>query len=381
MTPRAHYRHAGFSLIDLMIGMVIGIFALLAVALVFRNFAAERNTNIGTLESQSNGTMALYLLERDLGQAGYAMAKLQNCPFISYYYNGSTFNATPLPGNMAGSGAYALSTLPVRIITNNSGSDTLEIQYGNPASGVAGSEITSPVTYPGAYPITSAIGFNQGDLAVADISNQCTLIAVTNNTSPVLSPIAHDGTNPLYNVAAAPGGAGWNNVDAAALAANPVPYLANLGAFVSRRYTTSLTNGLYALRAADFPAYGANSVVDEIVFLKAQYGLSATASSYAVTGWVDGNTAIDNTTASRVVAIRIGVLARSPLTEKAPVNAPSMFSILPPISGNSTMGAPALGQCGTDPGTMEVQCSVPDTHFRYRAYSTIVPLKNVIWSR
>ena len=107
----------GFNLVDLMIGVVISMFAMLAVAVVFRDFGKTRNTEVQAIESQSNGTMALYLIERDLGQAGYAMMRLQNCPFINWYYNGTGYYNTPYgTTNLPGTNNVALTTLPVRIV-------------------------------------------------------------------------------------------------------------------------------------------------------------------------------------------------------------------------------------------------------------------------
>lgn len=374
------HRQRGFNLIDLMIGVVISMFAMLAVAVVFRDFGKTRNTEVQAMESQSNGTMALYLIERDLAQAGYAMMKLQNCPFINWYYNGTGYYDTPYgTASLPGSGHIALTTLPVRIIDGDTDSDTLEIQYGNPVAGATGSEIGAAMVYPGSYPINAAVGFASGDRVVTNIGNICTLHAVT-NADPVASPIEHANTNP-YNVNAAPGGNGWNSVTAGDLTADPSAYMANLGNFVSRRYTVAATGGRFALQLAELPAFTANTVVDEIVFLKAQYGLSATNTSDSVTSWVDGGTLIDNTSAARVIAVRVGVVARSPLLEKEAVAAAATLSVLPALSGTSTLAAPSAGECGTDATTKEVKCTVPDTHFRYRTYSTIIPLKNVIWTR
>ncbi len=199
-------------------------------------------------------------------------------------------------------------------------------------------------------------------------------------SDPVESPIEHATTNP-FNPATSPGGSGWNSVTAGDLVATPKPFLSNMGNLVSRRYQVTTSGTASSLTLAELPAFSTNTVVDDIVFLKAQYGLAATASSTEVSSWESGDAAIDNTTAARVIAVRIGVVARSPLYEKDEVQASPTFSVLPAIAGAGTLAAPPAGECDTSTATMEVKCTVPDTHYRYRAYSTIVPLKNVIWTR
>jgi hypothetical protein len=104
----------------------------LAVSVTFKDFGQSRTTQTQTSETQTNGTLALYLIERDLGQAGYGLMNLQNCPYINYYYN-TGFITSPFPNNLnalPGSGTIALTTLPVRIVDGDVGSDTLEVQFG-----------------------------------------------------------------------------------------------------------------------------------------------------------------------------------------------------------------------------------------------------------
>ena len=379
------FRQAGFNLLDLLIGVAISLFGLLAVAVVFRDFGQQRTTQVNASESQTNGTMALYLIERDLGQAGYGMMGLQNCSYINYYNNGDAipahFNDPFLPGV-----ATALTTLPVRIIDGGVGvSDSMIVQFGNPNAGTNGSLINNIVTYPSDYPISSAVGFAVGDKAVANINNICTMIEVTTNPiSPSGTPVAvlsinHETSSP-FNVNASPGGAGWNSVTAADLAATTKPFLYNLGGFVSRRYSVAPSSGTFALMLDEFPYTSpATPLVDEIVFMKAQYGIAGavitpcpTASSKVVTAWVTGATAINNTTACHVIAVRVGVVARSPLLEKNGIDAPTTLTVLP---------APPTGAGAAVTYTIPNLDANGKAHYRYRAYTTIIPLKNVIWSQ
>ncbi len=103
---------------------------------------------------------------------------------------------------------------------------------------------------------------------------------------------------------------------------------------------------------------------------------SITGSPATVTSWVSGATALTGNSCSGaavhpacVVAVRIGVVARSSQSAKETVDQPNPLTVLPQIGS------------GSPPAGAAVTYTLPDTSMRYRAYSTIIPLKNVIWGR
>ncbi|MBP7081338.1 MAG: PilW family protein, partial [Rhodocyclaceae bacterium] len=134
------------------------------------------------------------------------------------------------------------------------------------------------------------------------------------------------------------------------------------GSFFSRTYGVGLTS----LTVGDYPAYTTSNLVDGIVFMKAQYGLSANATSSTVLQWVSGATVINSSNVDRVVALRIGVVARSTKREDGEIDQPNPLPLFDEKAAT---------------GTDAVTYAVPDLNARYRAYSTIVPLKNMIWTR
>ena len=65
----------GFSLVELMVGMVI---ALLGIIIIFQMFSVSENnksTNTSGADAQQNGALALYLLEREIMMAGYGIMR------------------------------------------------------------------------------------------------------------------------------------------------------------------------------------------------------------------------------------------------------------------------------------------------------------------
>ena len=406
---RKKHALSGFSLIELMVGLTISLLGLLALGQIMLTFSQTRNSITQTTSAQSNGVMALYLIEKDLAQAGFSMMELQNCDRINFHFNGTSYDQAPLPTALPASGTVALTALPVRIISGGTGSDTLEIQYGNPRSGIPGVEINNvQANYADDYLVTSNVGFVTGDMIVANIppagggTGVCTMAVVTAPTKASPTTIAsklswiieHVPAGSPYNLGADPNGAtaGWEpatTVLYSELSTPNIPFLANLGSFISNRYTLVSANGRSVLNVGQLPAFTANPLVDEIVFLKAQYGLAAagcTGTACAqVAGWSDAaNFVVTAANSSRINAIRVGLLARSPLYEKdAPAGTSEVFSVLPAAPGvtaATTVADPGAGTCATDTTTWEVKCRVDVPNYRFRAYSTVVPLKNVIWN-
>jgi type IV pilus assembly protein PilW len=352
----------GFNLIDLLIGMAISLMGLLAVGQILLSFTQQRNTITQTLEAQSNGVMAMYLMEKDFTQAGYGLMNIQDCSRINWYFNGTGHYDDPYGPVTAN---LAFTTLPLKITDGGAtGSDAFEVQYGNPRSGAPVAVAIQNQTggYGTQINVASVAGFAQSDLIVTDVGGSCTMgqIDTPNTVSVSLNRPTAPAASYLYNTNARPAGAaaGWE-----AAVANTT-LVANLGAFVSRRYR--IANEV--LQVADYnSAYTYSDLVDGIVFLKAEYGLDTNADG-TVDVWSTGVPAVNVPgIGTQVVAIRLGLVARSPLYEKTAVDAPTVLTVLPAIT--------------TAPTSLAVTYAVPDTHYRYRTYYTVIPLRNAIWAR
>jgi type IV pilus assembly protein PilW len=119
-----------------------------------------------------------------------------------------------------------------------------------------------------------------------------------------------------------------------------------------------------------------------VVNLQAQYGISASAASNQITAWVEpsGATWAAPTVANRnrIKAIRISVIARNSKSETTSISA----------ACSSTTAASPTGLCAWE-GTAASPAPAVDlsqmdanwARYRYRVFSTIIPLRNVIWSK
>lgn len=327
-------RQRGFNLIELLIGLTISLMGLAAVSQVMMTFSKKRNAITQTMAAQDNGVMALYRMEKEISQAGYGLMAVTGLPTLQTC-------ATITDG------ANSFSPVPVQIVDNGAGnSDEIRLVYAYTTSGLPGTELNAS----GGYTMTSTqynvranVGFSVGDKVVA--TNNCIVTTVNS----VASQLAI-GFNPAQTASTNSG------------------YVANLGpnGIVGRHF--AVTSG--ALTMGEYPAYTANNLVDEIVYLKAQYGLAANSTATVVSSWVSGSTAINSGNVARLIAVRVGVVARSALRENETIDQPNPLPLLPEVTDS---GGVSIGAAAT--------YSVPDARYRYRAYSTVIPLKNVIWTR
>lgn len=365
----SHKRQGGMSLIEMMIGLTIGLLGMLAVSQVFVNFNQHRKLATSTMEAQGNGALAQFVISRDLNQAGYGLMEVTpNCSTINWAFGDDVLMTVQPP----------ISTMPVRLLGNGAAGDLIEVQYGKALSAVPLTTIDfGQAAYANSFDTVGTTGFFKGDLLIGQRNNVCTLVQVTNVTAAVAGCsgecIEHNQAEPVpnhaeysgmvFNVAADPNGVteGWETL----IANDP---LVNLGVFSGKRYSV-LAN---QLSLAQFPTYTDSPLVDRIIYLKAEYGLD-TDNNKAVDSWV-GSAATGVTVTNvnfspdpaingnrRVLAIRFGLVAQGIQADAG--NTTTSIEVLPATTGGGA-----------------VTFAVPDSKYSYKAYYTIVPLRNVLWA-
>jgi type IV pilus assembly protein PilW len=329
----------GFTLVEIMVGLAIGMLATLVIMQVFSVFESQKRVTTGTADAQTNGGIALYNIGRELQMAGYPLMPMTDSPL----------ECTTLTADGAAANISALS--PVTITDGTS--DTITLRYGSSVSGGIPTTITA-MGAPTANDVTvdNNFGCQAGDITL-----------ITNgSTCAISSASAVSGTTTVTLA----------DTTAAATSAN----LACLGDWGAITYAA--TNG-------ELTRNGVPTVAG-IVNLQAQYGISATAASNQITSWVNANngnadgidwaapTAADR---NRIKAVRIAVVARNPKTEGANVT----------TACNSATAATPTGLCAwagnaSSPApTVNLTADANWQRYRYRVFETIIPLRNMIWSK
>lgn len=349
-TARQRRSEGGFSMVELMIGMTIGLIAVVIIIQVISVFSAQRRTTSGTADAQSNGGIALFSIQRDAQMAGFGLIPLTNpalsCTTVTY----------------GGTGVTGIAPIVITDGTASTGvsaSDTITIRYGSGQTGGVVSQITAMVG--NAATVGSNLGCAVGDATLVSSGASCAVSTATAVSASGVSPISVTlGDTTLA-------GSGAN--------------LACLGTWNEVTYAANATTGdLDRTSRVNGTATTAPSVVG-IVNVQAQYGISASASSNQITGWVDATgtwAAPSVADRNRIKAIRVAVIARNAQQEAGNVT----------TACSSTTAASPTGLCAWEGSAASpaptVDLSQGDANwakYRYRVFETIIPMRNVIWAR
>lgn len=331
--PGIHVQR-GLSLIELMVAMVIGLLTTLVVMQVFSAFEGDKRTTTSAADAQTNGTIALYQIKRQIAIAGYGLPTLgggdpgTNLPY-SCTENGLNFGGVGLfPVVLVDGAGGASDTVLVRSGTSVTGGVPLK------ALGGAGTPIIG---------VNNSTGCRVGDWVL--LSNSTTGLQCA--TGPSVTAVSDTQIT---------------------LSANSPAWLGTANSKIACvRGWTELTYAVDSGRGALVSSLAANApiLVDGIVSIQAQYGVAAGKNSNLVVQWVEptGAYADPVSLASRqlIRAIRIAVVARSGLRERDDV------------TSNALTWAGGAIDLADLPG-------VDPQKFRYRVFETVIPLRNIIWS-
>ncbi len=360
------HHHRGFSLVELMVGMFVGLIGIVTIYQVFAVFEGYKRTTTSGSDAGQSGALALFTLERDLRMSGYGI----NQPTLL----GCTVNA--YNANLSAPGTFNFLLLPL-IINAGAGiaPDSITVAYGSSAYIAAPTSLTQNMASPTAtFQVANRFGMLAGDLVIAAESGKpCTLAEVTSlpggagNTSNV------NHTNGVYvNAAGTSTQSTYNSTSGLGTSYTTNGVLYDIGS-APVITTYSIVNG--QLIAAGNLGSGGNLVIaDGIVQMKVQYGMDdgvnngtiSHASYVASDGVIDRyvNSAPANWT--QVLSVRLGVVARSALMEKGD-----------PTTGicNITTVTPTWAG-----GTLDVSADPNWMCYRYKAFETTVPLRNMLWT-
>lgn len=359
--------HRGFSLVELMVGMFVGLLGIITIYQVFATFEGYKRTTTSGGDAEQAGSVALFLLERNLRMSGYGI----NQPTLL----GCTVNA--YNGNLAAPGTFTFLLLPL-IVSPGAGNapDSITVAYGNSAYVAAPTSLTQNMASPtSTFQVANRFGMQTGDLVIAAESGKpCSLAEVTalpnglgltsnvNHANGVYVNASGTSTQSTYNAAAGLG---------TSYTTNGVLYDIGPAPVVS---TFSIVNGQLTSSTNLGGSTGNLVMADGIVQMKAQYGMDdglnngtvSHASYVANDGVVDRYVNSAPALWTQVLSVRLGIVARSALMEKAD-----------PTTGvcNITTAAPTWSG-----GILDVSADPNWKCYRYKVFETTVPLRNMLWT-
>jgi type IV pilus assembly protein PilW len=363
-------RQTGFSLIEILVGLLIGLLATLVIMQVFTVFEGQKRTTTGSADAQTNGSIALYSIANELKMAGYGLLPSDNSPLecttLNYDTTGIT-DISPVTITDGGTAAGASDSITIRYGTSDAGGVPTMI------GGVTGND--AALSDSQGHPLNN-MGCNVGDVAliINALGTACNFTTVTALSAAGATPVTVTLQNPA----------------GAATSGN----LSCLGTWKTTRFQVNPSynpavpaNAQAYLQRTDssFPVPGAGTAaptVADIVNIQAQYGISATAS------WTQANLATNIANRNRIKAVRIAVVARNERQEKDLVT-----PLLPNGKACSSLTSTnPVGLCAWDPSSASPTTPSPAPaidltndpnwqHYRYRVFETIIPLRNMIWSK
>ena len=360
-------RQRGFSIVEIMVGVVIALIAVLVIYQVFATSEQLKRNTTGAAEAQQTGLISTFMLSLEIGNAGNAIAtaaqELATCPDPALPNPVDTFRST---------------LRPISIVIFPGGSDNVPDSFGVTYS-VTNSRVT-PAPFlgfapPGAdYQVESVSGFRPDDMIVAiSMGGQCARSKITAVSTPdVIGKVTITHT---------PG---------APVAFDDAAVLFNMG-HVDRAQRVHYDVAGKTLRSTNlFDAVPTpNPIASNIVNLKIQYGIDNNNDARLDT-WVPATGAWAPATLmaapllviNSIKAVRIGIIVQSEQFERDLVVAGAdgvvsgdfdwvLFDCEDPDKANCPGRLTGIIAASTSPAG----------NWRYRIYETVVPLRNHLWNR
>ena len=389
---------AGFTLVELMVAMTIGLVLALAISLSMLAMGRQFRIVGANSAAQVNSQLALSLID-EAGRAAGAGLFSNGQPICQ------SFNAWH-SGSVKSNGALLM---PARIVDGGSAGlpDQIVFTSSNAVGPLSGMPVLKAMGASSDPIVVSDAGYvSASDVAIVGVpgstTTPCTLFQVS------AAPAVATGTTNCGNASQCKtldhaAGGSFNPPSGTfttepqygfdTTGGNGPAVVMRLGTEFRQDGFRVLCNTLVSYNAftdnptctaapLDFTG-GANALVSDVVLMHAQYGISASAASDVVTNWVDASggtwAAPSATNAGRIKAIRVVLVTRSKEAASEAVTAASC------TNGGGVVNA---GPCSFDdaeaPAIDLSGLAVPAgrtwRHYRYRVHQAVIPLRNVIWS-
>lgn len=397
-SDKQHRGDNGFSIVEIMVGMVIGMLGILVIMNIFAVSEGQKRTTTSGSDAQTNGGIALSLVERDVRMAGYGFASMfaygNICPAGIQIYN----NTQAPPNDVSTSTFTPVQINPAGIPAGDANTSTISVLYGTSSRSIDGIDFKQGTVGAGAAFIlpkgSSRASINLGDTLIVTPNSPglaCTTIEVTglpgsnqcgtggnvggsiDDTAILHTPGTYENfyqncqpTAATHNRPPGPPGVDYSTgapTDGRLYTIGGQPVMR---AYAVRNSTLTVCDGAVS-NCAD--AAQANNtavwvpIADNIVSLRAVYGRDTN---------LNGDVDQWNTTAPadvrEVIAMRIAVVARSGLLEKTNAAGQCDVTTVQPTWKGSTEGAPINLS-----GISNFGC------YRYKTFQATVPLRNMIW--
>lgn len=357
----------GFSLVEILVAMIISLLGILIIFQVFEVSEGIKRTSTGGGDAQQNGLLALVAMERDARSSGFGI----NYPSLL---------GCAVQGSESGRNIdFTLTAVEIADEVSAAG-DSITFAYGNSDLLLSPPKLLTAVATNAPFvKVDNRYGFNVNDLIIVGQTGKTCSLAQASTLPTVVGQKDQVGRGAgNYNLAnLSDNYDAWNNTAQSggrlySIGANPAVMVYSIAAATRQLMVRNvMTSGT------------AEALADGIVQLQAQYGKDTTVvADGSVDAW-DTTAPTDADGWSRVLALRMAVVARSALAEK-----PGTDGLCRDINDPTDPIKPL-----TDPtkrlkwagGSLDVTyLTTADTDWtchRYGVFETLVPLRNLIWTQ
>ena len=339
--PSAGKHELGISLIEVMVGVTIGLIAVIVMYQVFAVAEGFKRNTTGASDAQQNGLFSTFTLGIDLANAGNglaaAAAELATCP---------------------NTGDMATTLRPLSVLITDGGSadtpDSFVVNYSGSSTLVAPALFAGPPPGPTTFNIVSpGGGFQVKDAVVAiSMTGRCGISRVTAVGLPDALGVVQISVTPAI------AGALTSSAQLFNLGPQPRRTRFDVASNVLR------TQDLFTPDAAPVP------LAANVLNLKVQYGVD-TNSDGLLDDWRSARDAYapaallaaPRTTIDTIKAIRIGIIVRSDQFDR---DQTAKFTW-------------TMFECGEAVCPGRLTGELPE-NWRYRVFEQVIPLRNVIWN-
>ncbi|WP_449406277.1 PilW family protein [Massilia phosphatilytica] len=378
-------RRHGFSLVELMVSVVIGLLALLFALRMVGGAERTRNAALGGSDEMQNGMVALFAVSNDARSAGYGL----NDPIIAgcntQFSDTKGYQLAP-----ATRGTTDVTPLAAVVIeAHGADPDRVTFYAGTSIGGTPTLRLTSDAAAGATQLDVDRIvyGFNQGDALVVapeQPGGDCLLVQRSDS----------DPTATRVQVAA-DAGMRFNGGTPSATFKGYGARVFDLGPVDSLAFRSwSVADGYLQLQATgpDDAAAQPSTVAEDIVSIKAQYGFDTRTggafqpqAGLQVNRWsaamidADGSgTAGDAADWQHIAAVRLAIVARSKAVERPAAGAACTTTTAQPVvsaddAPAGVAAAPVTVNVAVTGDPLDWRC------YRYRAFETVVTLRNAGW--
>ena len=336
-------KHRGFSMVELMVGIVISMLVVLAVAGTAQFLEIQKHITVGKNSTLESLAITSNTLEEDIRMAGFG---LSSCPVTHLVSSNDTEDLT--------------RAVTVTMGADNKSSDTLQLVYGDSQFGIAKSFLTAMTA--NNFNVNYAGQLTAGSLALISDGTSCDVYFI--NASPV-----QNATGNSYTVAYG-GKDTYNNSWTDATVRNAGAMVIGFNGIKNLTYSLSGTS----LQVKDAVAGTAATMVsDNIVMVRFYYGLldgsfvAANSKNNAGTDYSPAGLTATPANLTNIKSIRMFIVARSPVLNKTDSSGNCTTTSSAPLSWT---GGPVIDLSAT----ANWGC------YRYSTSDLIVPLKNVLLS-